>query len=1271
MGARIRDHDWTRTPLGPPETWPAGLKTAIRIMLTSRQPMWIGWGPELTYAYNDPYKAIIGGKHPDALGQPIAAVWREIWDDIAPMLATALRGDEGTYVEAQLLIMERNGYPEETYYTFSYSPIPDDHGGTGGIFCANTDDTERVVRERQLRLLRQLAASAAEARTVAEACERSGAALLTDPHDLPFAVMYLLDPATGTLSLAGSTGIAPGSPGAPAAIGAGAASPWPFADALRTHAMQVVGDRDLPEAALPHGAWDRPPRQVVVIPLLARGQHADVGVLVAGLNPYRLLDDAHRGFIELVAGQISTNIANATAYEDERRRADMLMELDRAKTAFFSNVSHEFRTPLTLMLGPLEDVLARADRPLPDDARDLLNVARRNGLRLYKLVNNLLDFSRIEAGRVQAHFEPTDLAALTADLASVFRSAIEKAGVRLVVDCPALPEPVHVDRDMWEKVVLNLLSNALKFTFEGTIAVALHWRGDHAELTVADTGTGIAAGELPHVFERFHRVRGARARTQEGTGIGLALVQELVRLHGGTITVESLPGRGTTFTVSLPAGLEHLPADAAGTGRTLTPAAARAEAYVNEAVGWLTDGAVAPAAPSAPAPAAALPRIVLADDNADMRDYVTRLLEGRWQVDAVADGAAALAAIRANPPSVVLTDVMMPGLDGFELLHSLRQDPVTRHIPVVLLSARAGEEATLEGIAAGADDYLVKPFTARDLLTRLEAQLGRARQQEALRERTAQIESLINNAPIGVFLVDEDFRIAQVNPIAVPVFGDIPNLIGRDFEDVTRRMWAATYADEIVRCFRRTLATGEPYETHERAEMRIDQGPTEYYDWRIDRVALPDRRHGVVCYFQDVSAQVEARLTIAQSEARYRRLVEDLQEANRVKDEFLATLSHELRTPLNAVLGWSHMLRIGALAPSVQKRALDSLERNARAQAQLVEDLLDVSRIISGKLSIKAEPVDLDAVIAGAIEAIRPAAVAKRVDVHLAIDRESRILVTGDGDRLQQVIWNLLSNAIKFTAGGGRIEVSLQQSGQQAAIAVTDTGEGIAAEFLPHVFERFRQADSTPARKHGGLGLGLGIVRHLIEAHGGTVSAESGGVGHGARFTVRLPIRSVVERAAAEPPASADPLPLAGIRALIVDDEADARDVMGFVLQSRGVEVSTARSAGEALYLFGRERFDVLLADIGMPEQDGYALIRAIRSLTDDRGGQVPAIAVTAYASLREREQALDAGFDWHVPKPVDPEQLFITVATAIRTGRPTDAGTVHEAPGADSGADR
>ena len=754
MGALIRGHDWAATPLGPPEHWPQSLKTAVRIMLTSRQPIWIGWGRELIYLYNDPYQSIIGGKHPWALGRPTSEVWREIWPEIGPMLAQAMGGVEGTYTEEALLIMERNGYPEETYYTFSYSPIPDDEGEPGGVICANTDDTQRVIGERQLALLRRLAADTTDARSWRQVCERSVEALSANPRDATFALLYLAEAEAeaDALTLVAASGLEPGQPGAPKTLPLSAAAPWPVAAVLADHLTRLADLAPIMGGEAPRGAWERPSVQAAVLAIAPSGDTGRAGVLVVGLNPFRLFDQDYRGFLSLVAGQIAAAVANADAYEEERRRVEALAELDRAKTAFFSNVSHEFRTPLTLMLGPLEEVLAGHVPAAEVQAQVAL--AHRNGVRLLRLVNSLLDFSRIEAGRVRAAYEPVDLSRFSAEIASSFRSAVEKAGLTLELDCPPLPSPVYVDREMWEKVVLNLLSNAFKFTLDGGIglSVAASEDGRSAVVKVRDTGIGIAAEEIPRLFERFHRVEGAQGRSFEGTGIGLALVHELVSLQGGEITAQSAPGEGTVFTIVLPFGRRHLPADQVREGAAGGPAnGSRAQEYLQEALRWLPEslrpedeafGALdAPApTPAGEAQPGSGKRVLLADDNADMRAYVARLLESHgYAVDEVADGEAALASARADAPDLVLTDVMMPRLDGFGLLRALRSEPALAETPVIMLSARAGEEAKVEGLEAGADDYLVKPFAARELLARVNAniQLAEVRREAARVERAA------------------------------------------------------------------------------------------------------------------------------------------------------------------------------------------------------------------------------------------------------------------------------------------------------------------------------------------------------------------------------------------------------------------------------------------------------------------------------------------------------------------------------------------------------
>jgi signal transduction histidine kinase/ActR/RegA family two-component response regulator len=397
---------------------------------------------------------------------------------------------------------------------------------------------------------------------------------------------------------------------------------------------------------------------------------------------------------------------------------------------------------------------------------------------------------------------------------------------------------------------------------------------------------------------------------------------------------------------------------------------------------------------------------------------------------------------------------------------------------------------------------------------------------------------------------------------------------------------------------------------------------------------------------RDVTAEKRAETEREALLAIEREAREQAEEANRLKDEFLATVSHELRTPLNAILGWSLLLYDRRVEGDAALRALETIDRNARALAQLVEDLLDVSRIISGKLRLEVETIEPAPCIEAAIETLEPAASAKGIRVTTALDRHAGP-VSGDPARLQQIVWNLLSNAIKFTPRGGHVEVKLSRVASHVEITIEDSGQGIAPEFLPHVFDRFRQADGATTRSHGGLGLGLAIVRHLVEAHGGSIEAASEGKGRGATFTVSLPIAAV--RPDSRPSAAVEPGEehrLDGVRVLVVDDEEDARALVAIVVEQRGAEVASAGSAAEALALLETFRPDVLVSDIGMPGRDGYDLIRAVRALPPERGGRTPAVALTAYARVEDRVRAIRAGYQLHVPKPVEPEELVVVVAS-------------------------
>ncbi|GIE32585.1 histidine kinase [Actinoplanes italicus] len=936
VGTDLAAVDWEASPLGVPDGWPQSLRTAVSILLSSRFSMWMAWGPELTFFCNDAYRRnTLGSKYPWALGRPASEVWAEIWGDIGPRIDTVLRTGEATWDEALLLFLERAGYSEESYHTFSYSPLRDDDGALVGMLCVVSEDTDRVIGERRMATLRDLGSDPSVVRTQEEMLTFASQQLGRNQQDLPFTLTYLFDD-DGTARLAASTGIDAGHPAAAAGI-------WP--------AEQVSGGEPAlvelgPDSGLPGGAWPDPPTQALVVPLLRQGG-TPYGFLVAGLNRYRPLDDGYRGFVDLIAGHVAAGIAGARSYRAQQRRAEELAELDRAKTAFFSNISHEFRTPLTLIMGPVDDLreqLAGAGKRVTEE----LEVIHRNGLRLGKLVNTLLDFSRIEAGRMQARFEPVDLAATTAELASVFRSAIERAGLSFEVDCPPLPEPVHVDRGMWEKVVFNLLSNALKFTFDGGVRVTARADGATAVVTVADTGAGVAEDEMPRLFERFHRIANVRSRSNEGSGIGLALVQELVGLHGGTIAAESTVGKGTTFTIRLPFGHAHLPAYALVSPDDSRAVPMNADPFLQEALRWLPDdsGAALTTEPVAdpslnPDGGAAL---LVADDNADMRDYLTRLLRSAGhRVTAVVDGQAALDSARAEVPDLVVSDVMMPRLDGLQLVAALRADPRTASTPVLLLSARAGQEASIEGLEAGADDYLFKPFSAAELLARVRAnvELARLRNHHA-RWRTALIDSLQE----AFFVCDETGSVIEINSAFTDILGYGPE--GLPYLP-THPWWPDSETDPdahraVAHAF--TMVLDEPHGTYTIPVVHRD-GRRLWAAASFNQVRDPDTgRRVVVGTFRDVTAEHYA----IQRDSALAALGMRLSEAENLGGALDAVL-HELREIWQA----SHVLAAvfadraePAMTATDQSLTWDSLPEERRSAILALRDRPALTRAGTG-----------------------------------------------------------------------------------------------------------------------------------------------------------------------------------------------------------------------------------------------------------------------------------------------------------------------------------
>jgi len=1084
-GALMRALDWSQTAVGPVSSWPQSLRTAVRIVLTSRYAMFVWWGRELVNLYNDPYRVFLGAKHPAALGKPAREVWGEIWDQIGPRTDAVLLRGESTYDDALLLLMQRHGYLEETYFTFSYSPLPDDQGNVGGLFCAVTEETQRVIGERRLRLLREIAAAMAESRTPSQVCESAAQCLSTAGRALPFTLIYLLEADGKRLTQAAETGFTTAHPAAPASVPVDDAGDavWPFSDVIESGRAVLVEDLSSRFSGLPKGGWNHEPRCAILLPIAQRGQPRPSGVFVAGLNPYRKFDDEYRGFVSVLANQIGGALANAVAYETERRRAEALAELDRAKTQFFSNVSHEFRTPLTLMLGPLEEVLLESCNRLSPDRHEQLVVVRRNALRLLKLVNTLLDFSRIEAGRLEAVYEPTELGKFTEELASVFRSAMEKAGLDFSVECEPIAEPVYVDRDMWEKIVLNLLSNAFKFTFSGSVAVRLRVVGKDVQLSVTDTGVGIPEEELPRVFERFHRIESSRGRTFEGTGIGLALVRELARLHGGTVDVTSSLGRGSTFTVTMPLGQHHLPANRIRAKSKLRSTALSGETYVEEAQRWLPPGPGAPLYEDEDGPAASVSMpssvaaeatgqrelVLVADDNADMRAYVTHLLRDKYRVHAVSDGLEAVQATRRLRPDLVLADVMMPGLDGFGVVDAIRKDASLSGTPVILLSARAGEESRVEGLHAGASDYLVKPFTARELLARIGSHLAMARIRKEQVSASQRLAAIVESADDAIISKDLNGIVTSWNRAAEQMFGyPAEEMIGRS---ITAIVPPELQADEPR--IMETIARGERIVHFETVRLARSG---ERIDVSLTISPMKDENGSIVG-----ASKIVRDITQRKKAERALRTSERLASVGRLA----ATIAHELNNPLEAVTNLVYLAKQKAGSNDVRD-LLDGAEEELARISHLTKQTLGFYRETKEAEPVRIGPM-LDQLIAVFAARIRNQAVDIRTEIR---DDPQLHALAGE---IRQLITNLLGNSLDAVARGGQIRVRVSPATEWTGnrrsgvrLTVADSGSGIPPPVRSRLFEPF-----FTTKQDVGTGLGLWVCKDVVDRHRGSIRVKS------------------------------------------------------------------------------------------------------------------------------------------------------------------------------------
>ena len=967
MQARIAAFDWSRTPLGPRESWPQSLTIAVGIALSSRFPMFVWWGPQLVNIYNDAYVPILGAKHPAALGRPAKDSWAEIWDVVGEQAKAVMERGEATWNERVPLLMNRHGYDEQTWFTWSYSPIRDESGNIAGLFCACTEETGWVLAEAER--------DRARAR-LAEAFARS-----------PFFLALLRGP---------------------------------------DFVFEVANQRyfDLVQRGDVIG---RKLREVVPE--------------VEGQGFFEILDRVYRTGEPFVGSGVSMML----------RRGG---KLQRAYLDFIYEPLRNHRGEVDGILAAGNDVTERA-------------IAESRGRFLLALEDALRP---IESPR-----------------------RIAEEGARLL--------------------------------------------GEH--------------------------------------------------LEADRCAYADMEPDGSTFTVS----------------------------------GDYNNG---------------VPSIV-----------------GSYPLEAF--GAGFADAMRANRPYVVPDIEAAPLSDAERASYRALQVRSVAAVPLAKGGVLVGGMAVHQRAPrdwSEADLELLSGVASRCFES-----IGRARIERELRESESRFRQLADAMPQIVFSAEADGSVDYFNRRWY-------EYTGLPAGDTTEDTWSKVHTPEglarVMKAWPEALRTGTPYEIE--YPLRRHDGE---YRWHLARAhPVHDARGEVVKWFgtnTDIHDRkmMEESLNRALSSEQQARGEAEL--ASRMKDEFLATLSHELRTPLNAILGWSHIIRSMPDLPKQLERGADVIERNARAQATIIEDLLDMSAIISGKARIEMDEVDLAAIVRTAVETARPAADAKHVRLLLDADTLPGAVIRGDASRLQQVMWNLLTNAIKFTPAGGRIQVTLARSGDaQARLAVTDTGEGIKPDFLPHVFERFRQADATSTRRHGGLGLGLAIVKQLVEMHGGTIRAESLGEGRGATFTVMLPVASSRPQEALDTPfgshanpraavSAVDRAAIAGKRIVVVDDEPDARELVCELLRECGAEVRTAGSAAEALAVLAADTFDILVSDIGMPLEDGYALMRRVRALQGNPNAAIAAIAVTAYARPDDRSRALAAGFQLHVAKPVEPGVLIAQVAQLAR----------------------
>ncbi|NEQ20239.1 MAG: GAF domain-containing protein [Microcoleus sp. SIO2G3] len=1324
MGALIRAFDWSATPVGAIASWSPSLRTTVNLLLASRHPMTLIWGVELIQFYNDGYMQLLGSKHPSALGRPHRETFPEVLETVSPMIQSVITTGIPIWEPEQLLVLEREGYPEECYFTLSYSPVQDDTGRIAGMLCVCSETTQKVLGERRLRLLRDLAARTGEARTLEVACRDITTAIAQQPLDIPFALIYLREPDGRSLALYGTVGLAQGTADpVRVSLEEPDADLWSLTQAASGETILIEG---LEARQLPGGSWSDPAHSALVLPIPSSNQEPPMGVLVAGISPRRALDEGYRSFFELLAGQVAVAIANAQAYEQERKRTektisalnrDLQNRVNELQTLFdvvpigilitndleFRNIkanpafakilgispeANASRTPANSRSRPSYKVLHNGKEITPDDTPlryaaihgvtlegAEVDIVRGDGavFNLYGYAAPLLDEDGNSRGAVGAFLDISD------------RKRTEAA--------------LRLSQERYRSLAESLPQLLCMADADGITQYCNQSWINYTGLTLEQTqGTGwqqaIHPDDLPLVVKRWIQVR----ETSNNYSIELRVrrVDGVYRWHLSRIVPikaeeDKIVGwLGTAADIDDRKRTEQQERFLAQASQTFAAASLDLQTIL-DTITQLTSEFTNDVCVLS----------LLTEDgewldplscyhvDPEVREFVSKLLK---EYPRRANEGIGGRVIQTGEP------LLMPVTSEEELRAAIKPE-YQRYLERFRVYSTLIVPLKVRGQAIGVlsltRNYPGKPHNTDDQSlfqdladraamaianARLYQQAQQARQQaEQTADRTARLQAVtaalsesLTPTQVAEVIVEQSIAVLDAASAMVVIVSEsgteleIVHHVGYQ-QNITQewRRFPITTAVPLAEAVR----TGEPI-WEESTQERIARYPhlaqnyaeLNYAAWISLPLMVEGRAVGGISLnfveFSPLSederafmlalaqqcAQAIARSQLYEAEQRARA---DAEAANRIKDEFLAVLSHELRSPLNPILGWTRLLRTRKFDEQATNRALETIERNATLQTKLIEDLLDVSRILRGKMVLNVSPVNLATTIESALETVQLAAEAKGIEIKTSLAPNVG-LVLGDAARLQQVVWNLLSNAVKFTPSGGRVEVHVEQDAWCTQICVSDTGKGINPEFLPYVFERFRQEDGRTTRNFGGLGLGLAIVRHLVELHGGTVQAESRGEGQGATFRVKLPLTRIGKEPDFESESQVTTVNLNQLRILVVDDEVDVQELLVAILSEYGAQVSVAASAAAALTLLDQFKPDVLISDIGMPVVDGYMLMRQVRQLPPQQGGLIQAIALTAYAGELNQQQALDAGFQRHVTKPIEPDELVKTIAVLV-----------------------